>query len=659
MSLDASEFLRLVRQLQLVSEPALRETIDALGVRAANVDDLAAEFQKRGLLTEFQARTILRGAGGSLVVGQYVVEAPLGAGGMGRVYRARHRMMDRAVALKVLHRKSLSNPRGIERFLQEVKVAARLDHPNIVTAFDAGEAHGRPYLVMEYVDGRDLASVVNESGPLSVAAALKAVLQAAEALHSAHGQGIVHRDVKPSNLLIDRDGRVKLLDLGLARWSRSDNRWSGTESEPSSEGFILGTTHFLSPEQAADRGELDHRTDIYSLGCTLYFLLTGKRVFPASSPIDVLFAHRYQAPPQLSLALPGLDPGIDELFQRMLQKNPEDRPGSMADVAASLRTLLGRAESDLEEDLTPSEPEHATVTIAPSVTFAPLSDTSATGYRRRPRQRPELWMGGALLLLLLAVGVGWLQSLARDPPAAVADSEPPAADVPPRNGELPQPAANDPPAPVIPAGLEFDGRESEAVIVDWTLPRESPCTIEVITTPRRDQPFGTLVSYYEGIDGWMLGLAGDRWCLTVSQGGIPHARLLSTMPVRWNEPQLVAVVFDGDRIALYDGGELQAEWESEPLYLWSQNTLRIGRARGTNTGDEQWYSGLLHQLRISSIDRGAVSATEFPLTIDPHTLGLYDCRTQQEFQLIDESRFARHGEIYGAGWFGGTEPSVP
>lgn len=275
-----------------------------------------------------------------LTLGNYVILDKLGAGGMGAVYRARHTQMDRSVALKVLAERSVVRDVSIRRFRREVLAAAKLTHPNVVTAYDAGELEGIPYLVMELVEGIDFAKLVVASGPLDWDMAVDYVIQAAEGLHYAHSRGVIHRDIKPSNLLVDLTGTVKVLDLGLARIEErladSPEAHSLTET-----GQVLGTVDYMAPEQAEDIRRADARSDVYSLGCTLHFILKGEAVFPAESLTGKLLAHRERPVPKLGVGAKGIPGELEHVFRRMLAKRPKDRQQTMADVIADLRRILG------------------------------------------------------------------------------------------------------------------------------------------------------------------------------------------------------------------------------------------------------------------------------------------------------------------------------
>jgi serine/threonine protein kinase/formylglycine-generating enzyme required for sulfatase activity len=300
---------------------------------------LARELVSGGRLTEYQASELLEGRGDGLVLGNYVLLEPAGAGGMGRVYRAWHRRMKRAVALKVVAPELLRSPAARARFQREVEAVARLSHPHIVSAFDAAEDCGRHFLVMEYVAGRGLDALVKSEGPLRVERAISFLLQAARGLAHAHAAGVVHRDVKPSNLLVDAHDTVKVLDLGLARVAAEGGQTAG---DLTSQDVVLGTASYMAPEQATDPRRTDARADVYGLGCSLHFLLTGEPPYRGATALETVLAHREQPIPSLRARRPDCPPALDALFHRMIAKRPEDRP-VLPQVIAELETL--RAES--------------------------------------------------------------------------------------------------------------------------------------------------------------------------------------------------------------------------------------------------------------------------------------------------------------------------
>lgn len=305
--------------------------------------ELTARLVAEGKLTAFQARRLCAVADRPLVLGGYLILDRLGSGGMGTVYRALHRRMNREVALKLI-KPSINESADHSRWFQrEVEAAAKLVHPNIVTAYDAGEDGGVAYLVTEFVAGDDLSALVRRDGPLPVATAINYAVQAARGLAYAHSQGIIHRDVKPSNLLVDGDGKVRVLDVGLARLTRHPtpdaNGGEPAPAEHSSLGALIGTVDYMAPEQAAAPTQVDERADIYGLGCTLYYLLTGQALFPGNDVWAKLASHRNDAVPSLSKARPGVPPPLERLFQSLVSKQPEDRPSSMDEVVRRLKQV--------------------------------------------------------------------------------------------------------------------------------------------------------------------------------------------------------------------------------------------------------------------------------------------------------------------------------
>ena len=277
-----------------------------------------------------------------MVFGYYTVFDKIGQGGMGVVLKARHQRLDRIVAIKVLPRELLASTEAVERFYREVKAAARLTHPNIVTAYDAGENKGTHYFVMEYVQGEDLAHLGHRRGPLPLPEAVDYTLQTAKGLEYAHSQGVVHRDIKPGNLLLDASGTVKILDMGLARFEQG---LEDHESAPlTRSGQVMGTAGYMAPEQAENTHQADHRADIYSLGCSLYRLLTNKAMYsgedPRPDPPSPIATSRS---PSLRDRRPDVPEELDRIYQKMVAKRPEDRYHSMREAIAALEPCLEMA----------------------------------------------------------------------------------------------------------------------------------------------------------------------------------------------------------------------------------------------------------------------------------------------------------------------------
>jgi serine/threonine protein kinase len=313
------------------------ERIDA-AVKVVGPDEkaLAAYLLREGLLTRFQARQLFAGAT-SFHVDKYVVLDCLGRGGTGIVYKARHGLMpNRYVALKTvdwhdLHR----SEEAMARFRREIDIVARLDHPNVVRAFDVIHTRTQLYLVLEYIEGRDLGSLVKERGKQPVPEAVGYAVQAARGLAYAHRCGIVHRDIKPGNLLLTRDGVVKLSDLGLARRHAQDE-----EIDLTRKGIWLGTPEFMAPEQAEDAGMADARSDIYGLGATLFHLLAAELPLNGSSQFHCLKKLLTEAPRPLRDVLPDAPPELAAVVDRLRARDPQDRPATADEVIALLEPFL-------------------------------------------------------------------------------------------------------------------------------------------------------------------------------------------------------------------------------------------------------------------------------------------------------------------------------
>jgi serine/threonine-protein kinase len=341
---DRQTFLGNLRQSGLLTEEQLaaveKQLPDSNRGRVA-----ARALVELGLLTRFQAERLLIGRTSGFLLGQYRLLDELGRGGMGRVFKAEHRTMSRLVALKVLAPNLLQTDRALELFLREVRAVAQLIHPNVVTAFDANEVGGRYYLVLEYVDGPNLDQLVRRQGPLPVGQAADYVRQVALGLQAAHSLGMVHRDIKPANLLIQLRGLdgtaalgvVKISDFGLARLHvpGTDDAETGA-TIVTRDNTVMGTPDYLSPEQARSLHRTDIRSDLYSLGCTFYFLLVGEAPFPGGNTLEKMIRHTTEAPKPLALRRPDLPPAVAAIVERLMAKHPDDRFQTPAELAAAL-----------------------------------------------------------------------------------------------------------------------------------------------------------------------------------------------------------------------------------------------------------------------------------------------------------------------------------
>ncbi len=279
---------------------------------------LARQAVQARALTLWQAQQIIAGRTSGFKVDRYVLLDLIGQGGMGRVYLAQDTRLNREVALKILSPERVNNPRAIARFQREARVGAQLQHENLVRIYDFGESNGRYFLVMEYIEGKTIGTLVSEDGALPPPVAVKLVRQVALGLEHIHRKGLVHRDVNPYNILITRDGTAKLADLGLAIDLAEDDRVTR-------EGATVGTFDYVAPEQARHSHSADIRSDIYSLGCSLYHMCAGHVPFPTPSLPEKLFAHQAMEATPLVQVVPGLAPGLSEIVERMMRKAPEDR----------------------------------------------------------------------------------------------------------------------------------------------------------------------------------------------------------------------------------------------------------------------------------------------------------------------------------------------
>jgi serine/threonine protein kinase len=341
---------------------------------------------------------------------EYRLGRLLGEGGMGRVYRAVHERLGKTVAVKLVTARPVGGSDAVARFRREVRAAGRLDHPNIVRATDAGEADGVPFLVMEYVPGTDLTRLLDRAPWLPVAAACEVARQAALGLAHAHDHGLVHRDVKPSNLMLTPDGTVKLLDLGLVRWQDV----AAGDADATASGTLMGTFNYMAPEQADDPRRAGPRADLYSLGCTLYHLLTGNVPFPApefETPYQKMKAHAAAPVPPVRTRRPDVPDGLAATLDRLLAKDPADRMATAAEAAAALAPFAAGA--DLPGLYAAHAPPPDALADEPPPTAAAAVISPA--HRRR-------WWPWVVAAVALAAAVAWL-ALDRQPPES---STPPA-----------------------------------------------------------------------------------------------------------------------------------------------------------------------------------------------------------------------------------------
>jgi serine/threonine-protein kinase len=409
MPVPVEQFVKQLTDSGVLAGDTLKDFLPPLS-QPKDAEELAKELVRKKKLTKYQAEEVYKGKGKTLVLGNYLIQEKIGAGGMGQVFKAEHRRMHRVVAVKMLPAGMMKNPAVVARFEREVTAAAKLNHPNIVTAFDADNANGVHFLVMECVEGSDLAALVKKNGPFSVEQAVNYVLQTANGLEAAHAEGIVHRDIKPANLLLDKKGTVKILDMGLARIAGD----APGQAELTSTGTVMGTVDYMAPEQALNTKTADARADIYSLGCSLYYLLTGKATYNGDTLMAKLLAHRDQPIPSLRESRAEVPEQVDAVFCKMVAKKIEDRYQTMTEVIADLRGL-GAGQS---QPAALTQPSSGSFSDTGLTDF--LKDISLTPAKpvKRPRKKGRVdkkWInknkkllaiaGGALGAVVLLVGL--------------------------------------------------------------------------------------------------------------------------------------------------------------------------------------------------------------------------------------------------------------
>ena len=345
---------------------------------------------------------------------RYRILQALGEGGMGTVFKAEHKVMGRTVALKVINRKLMARSEIVERFRTEVKAAAQLAHPNIVTAHDAEEANGLHFLVMEYVEGFSLDRYVARRGPLPPNLACQLIRQAALGLQHAHEKGMVHRDIKPHNLMITRKGQVKILDFGLARLAQDAGALNTT-----APNLVLGTPDFLAPEQARNSHMVDIRADLYALGCTLYFMLTGRTPFGGDNVYEKLIAHTTAEAEPITSYRTDVPASVEAIVYKLLSKKPEDRFSTPAELATAL-AAAAKMPADASAPMPPVPVVKAPVDINATTVLLPKEPAADSSRRARRRKKksglPLVPLVAAValpLLLLVSLVAVWQFGLKR------------------------------------------------------------------------------------------------------------------------------------------------------------------------------------------------------------------------------------------------------
>ena len=340
---SAKSFLGLLERSGIVAEERLKSALSELAAiqsklgddKKVSADTLTSFLVEAGLITDWHVEKIKKGKYKGFFLGKFKLLGHLGTGGMSSVYLAEHRISEKKRAIKVLPKKRVSDKSYLDRFYLEGRAAAALNHPNVVRIYDICNEADTHFMVMEYANGRDLYETVKEKGPLSFDDAAGHIIEAAKGLAHAHEKGLVHRDIKPANLLLTRDGEVKILDLGLALF-QEDEEESLTVLYNEK---VMGTADYLSPEQAINSHEVDHRADIYSLGCTLYYLLTGKPPFSEGTLAQRIAKHQTAQPPSLKKTRPDCPDELIAICSKMMAKSPDQRFANCNELEQSLQRL--------------------------------------------------------------------------------------------------------------------------------------------------------------------------------------------------------------------------------------------------------------------------------------------------------------------------------
>ena len=733
MPLSVDQFVRRLVDSELFTRKELNDFVAALKPRPQDGEELAKALVRAHKLTRFQVKRAYAGEGGPLVLGNYAILDKIGAGGMGEVYLAEHRRMGRKAALKILPAKVADDEQAVRRFHREVQAVAKLSHPNIVAAFDAGESKGTHYFVMEYAAGQDLSSIVKANGPLAANDAIECIQQAAAGLAYAHEQGVVHRDIKPSNLLLASggrepadgvderttqlaglrpmlaDGTVKVLDLGLARFEQGEH--DQTQTELTSTGAVMGTVDYMAPEQAMNTKNADARSDIYSLGCALFYLLTGRAPYAGETVIEKIFAHQNSPIPSISKASIGRQPADDlddittqsagirpmlanlqPIFEKMVAKNPDDRFQSMNEIVAALQQVKSGAMATATADTTtgtdvelrqfldgidqpetktfietpieppqPQTPETEATVNVPQETISSGLESMSLGLTKRPKKtwgdylrdrNLQIFGGGAVLVLIVAVALGVLMN-GKDNDGRSPDKTP--------SDDSPSESSNR-------FVLQFDGKDDYVTIRSLRRAGKSPITIEAIVSgyrPDRKQSLMRMTA-----SGGIIEIGHDAGSSTGWNAQVYLRRPDSVQsrfgPAPANDaPVHVACVWSGSRLRLFING-IEATGVARTKSATGGNRSDLRRAKreatfGTILGGYRksgFFTGRLHALRVSETARYTRNFTpEQRFKHDVYTLALYRCDEGRGTRLTDSSGRKHHGVIHGATWV--KEVEVP
>jgi WD40 repeat protein/tRNA A-37 threonylcarbamoyl transferase component Bud32 len=647
-----------MRRSGVVEEKRLDAYLDQQGPfnRPEAPHDLADAMVRDGLLTEFQADQLLQGRCRRFTIAnKYKLLERLGAGGMGSVYLCEHQFLRRRVAVKVLPAGRADDRSALDRFYREARAVAALDHPNIVRAYDIDRDDQLHFLVMEYIDGSSLQEIIKKHGPMDVLRACHYIRQAAEGLQHAHEAGWVHRDIKPGNLILDRTGTLKVLDLGLARFFYEDDSITKEHDET-----VLGTTDYLAPEQAID-GNVDIRADVYSLGATFYFLLTAKTPFSDGSTAQKLIWHQTRQPKPIRSARPEVPEELAAVIHKMMAKDLTERYQTPADVVAVLTPWV--------QTPIPLPPEHEMPRLSPAALAVGASDgagaTAGAGARagRIGPYTPGVRARSLTPQVIRAADPACvIRGTPRPGPAVSADSTPgtnvfdrnfPGTPVPVPDSGLPMSdsrvvgpafADTDEPSARIDTKEVGTRKEGDVVVVEQevrsfgghrqALPRLAFSPDDRLaltgsmrtTVPLWDVETGRVIRRFAGHTDAVYAVAFARDGLTAATGSFDRTVRVWDMGtgkevqrIQGHEKGVWALAF------LPDGGRIVSAGEDQVARLWDANTAEIiRRFKG--------HAGAIHNVAVSPEGRRLLTASR------DSTARVWDVETGKPIQT-----FTGHG----------------
>jgi serine/threonine-protein kinase len=688
-TLLAPDMLKDLEQLHL-SKSQLQEVQALLAQPGADPTAIIESMGERGWLTSYQVNELVKGRGKELRIGPYVIVAFVGEGGMGVVFKAVQPALGRVVALKIVKSERLSNPRAVRRFQREVKATAQLNHPNIVSAYHADQADNKFYLVMEFVYGNSLAQRVLRKGPLRLSRACDYIRQTALGMQHAHERGMIHRDIKPQNLMLTSDKTtVKILDLGLARMVGENAAALYGSTQLTQAGAIIGSLDFMAPEQAVDPRQVDARADLYSIGCTFYYLLTGRVPFPLGSPAEKIARHKNETPRSVEELRPEVPACIGDIVRKLMAKYRRDRYQDCGELIDALDAILGprsnpsphgsatpksaRKSSSLKVGINDAEGRGTDVVlmddsskprreIEPILNLPAREPESGPGIPvwpsapelqpRQPRESKLAKRSWPMVLGVAGVILGWLY-LWQFSEAKKRDGGPPEENPYIGNSSGSGTAQSK-------HALKLDGKTGHVFVPLWRYEGTHPISVELWATPqsaaKSQVVFGDMESAGMCLRIDAGAASGPRWEFAIGDALKPD-QCVSRDLVQWGKRTHLAVTFDGHKGRLFVDGRFQSEFDHKKLYRASAQSFLFGaRRRPKGAGPEydvdQCFAGIIDEIQISKAVRYSTEFTPPERNApDPDTVLLYHLDEGKGDIAVDSSGKQYHGIVKsGATW---------